>query len=63
MTPTETGQPKNQFGAIWSTHKDFWTILLEVPTCLFRGTNTSFPETRLHFWLKSAESLRSDTLA
>ena len=34
---------------------------VDVPSCLYRWTNVSFPETGLHFSLKSAKSLRNDT--
>ena len=41
--------------------KNFLPRFLDVPTCLFRWTNEIFPETGLHFFLKSAKSLRNGT--
>ena len=41
--------------------KDVLTRLLEIPTFSFHGTNVSLSETWLHFYLKSAKSLRTDT--
>ena len=60
VLPWKCFSPRNQFGAIWS-QKDFLTRFLDVPTCLFRWTNISFPETGLHFSLKPAKSLRNGT--
>ena len=49
---------QNQFGAIWSKKRKERSF---DKTFFLHGTNMSFPKTRLHFSLKSAKPLRSDT--